>query len=558
MKEKKITLSLIILISISILGCDKKALFSTNPRNFVKQSTSPTPTMTKLIHQTKNPSQSLDPSTPILKTEKIPRLSTHQKPQVVQKKSQHTFQDFFPYQLNHRLFHQPAYGMYGRNKTIISFIAQDNKGFHVRDLQKEDLIITENQSEVLNYTLSSEKQRSHYKLEIVFAIDIGGSMRRYSGVIEDNIKYFMSELKKYQIHTNFCLVTFKDSVETRCDRFNDNFEVENISRLFHNKISRREQKQNSLAGLLAAAKTGWGIGNQHIIILITDAQPWIHLEYKSLNLPFQVPRYESVLNALQGIQVFTLTHNAPWLSKDWSGFPSVVQATSGQWFDLKKLEKKVTNISPIFNQVRDQWNILHKIEYFVEDQQGLSPSLSLEKRQILLTSNRSELNFPSKDMQIEIQDVHSSMPEGNTKLQSRWVINKDEYIHPDNISVTVNDIPEYNFLIRDGEILFIEPPPEGSQIHVQYELGNLIDNIQRHSLVLKSHSTSSPIYVKTLNSPLYLNGKEASHAYFEVEFSDNGNLYLHLKESVFANEDPFDIRQSNGLDILFSYEILSQ
>lgn len=577
MKEK---ITLLLIISISILGCDKNALFSINIVNSLKQSNSSTSTttthptnQTKIEPSLPDPPPTDPPPMPLTpdpidskpfvliirpETKETPRYSAPQSPRVIQKKSQHTFQDFFPYQQSQSSFYQP---IYGKNKMTISFTAQDNKDFHIRDLQKEDIVITENQLEIQNYTLSSEKQRLDHQLDVVFAIDIGKSMARYGNVIEDHIKYFISVLEKYQLHANFCLVTFHDIVEKECNdrsHFNDNFRIEDIS---YNADGIREQKQNSLAGLLEAAEARWGAVNQHIIILITDAQPWIYLEYKSQNLPFEVPIYERILNALQGISVFTLTHDATWLSKEWSGLPSITQASSGQWFDLEKLQNKAINIGSILNQIRDQWNILYKAEYIVESQQELNPFLSLEERQIFLDSHRLGPDLQLEDVRINIQDVHSNMPDGNTKPQYSWVINKDKYIHPDNIFVTINGIPESNFFIRDGEIIFIEPPPEGSRIDIHYELGDLIDNIQRHPLALKSeqkHHTSSLTDVNISNFSLHLNGKEASPSDFEIKITDNGNFNLYLRDSVFNNEDPYDIRQSNGLDILFSYEILSQ
>ena len=87
-------------------------------------------------------------------------------------------------------------------------------------MQKDDIVLSENGLEVENYTLSATERRLNHKLEVVFVIDVGADMERYSEAMEENITYFVNKLEEFQIHTNFCLLAFTDLVnEGQCDIF---------------------------------------------------------------------------------------------------------------------------------------------------------------------------------------------------------------------------------------------------------------------------------------------------------------------------------------------------
>ena len=79
----------------------------------------------------------------------------------------------------------------------------------------------------------------------------------------------------------------------------------------------------------------------------------------------------------------------------------------------------------------------------------------------------------------------------------------------------------------------------------------MINNIQKHPLTLQSSSQT-----EIENFSLLLNEKEADHTYFEIQNTDDGSVSLNLKNEVFSDEDPFNIRQSNGLSISLSYEAI--
>ena len=55
---------------------------------------------------------------------------------------------------------------------------------------------------------------------MVFVVDVGASMRRYSENVKENIVYFVNRLQEVQIHSKFCLLEFTDLVKNgQCNMF---------------------------------------------------------------------------------------------------------------------------------------------------------------------------------------------------------------------------------------------------------------------------------------------------------------------------------------------------
>ena len=246
------------------------------------------PTSLEPIEPTRSP-QSIEPTAVPVKN---PEFSESDLPVSETTRSvtqAQVFQDFFPYRRVQKTYHQIVNE---KNKTTLFFQAFDRHGLNIRDLQKDNLHLSENGIRIENYTISSERQRFDHKLEIVFVIDIAGSMKRYIDMVKNNIVNFVNKLEEDQIHVNLCLVTFRDSVEKRCRFFypdnpltpqNDNVLrfLDTLSRL---ELYRgyNEYHENVLGGMLTAARhTPWSPGNQRMIILATDALFWIPLLHRA-------------------------------------------------------------------------------------------------------------------------------------------------------------------------------------------------------------------------------------------------------------------------------------
>ena len=482
-------------------------------------------------------------------------------PQIIERRSQHEFHDSFSYTLNEELFFQSTYN---RNRTTLFFQAFDAH-LNIRDLQKDDIVLSENGIEIENYTLSStERSRLNKDLEIVFVVDVGASMDDNGENVKENITYFVNRLQEAQMRTKFCLLKFTDLVqEGQCNIFfpdnpktpeNENTVkfLGDVSRLRFEEKSALH-KQNALGGLLeASSKTPWNSNSQRMVILITNAMFWVAIESETEVDAKTAPDYEVVFDSLQQneIQVFSLTQNYSGFSGSYSGHPPLTEASlGGQWFDIKNLSHQ--DMDSIFNQVEEQINISYKIEYFVEDQEGLNASLPLDEREVTLTAyNPEEIN-------IRRRGVYSNIPEGSEQLQSYWPLNERD-VNENQTFVTVDGQP-VDFSIENGEIVFSNPPPSGSEIFVQYEAGSLRDNIREHTLSLPTdpkHQGSSDIQIDSAS--LRLNDITVPDQGFEIIFSDLENIQLRLTENIFDNTDPYGIRGSGELKISLWYEVISQ
>ena len=466
--------------------------------------------------------------------------------------------------MSEELFFQSTYN---RNRTTLFFQAF-NAPLNIRDLQKDDIILSENGIEIENYTLSSTRRRLNHDLEVVFVVDVGASMDTYGENVKENIIYFINRLQEAEMHAKFCLLKFTDLVKDgQCNMFfPDNpitSEDENTVKFLRDvselKLEEKSTfKQNALGGLLeASSKTPWSANSQHMIVLITDAMFWIAIEPD--REARTAPDYEAVLESLDqnAIQVFSLTQDFNGFSRNYSGHRSIIEASGddtrldGQWFPFKDLNNQ--DMDSIFNQVREQINISYKIEYFVEDQEGLNAYLPLDERQVILTA------YSSEEIDIQMRgDVYSSMPEGSSQLQSYWPLNERAIVNENYVAVSVNEQPEDDFFIENGEVIFPNPPPSGSEIFVQYEIGNLRDNINEHTLLLPTdpeHQGSFNVKIDSVS--LMLNDIEVPDQDFEIAFSDLENMQLRLSENIFDNTDPYNIRNSGELTVSLWYEIVS-
>ena len=481
-----------------------------------------------------------------------PPSPPHPPSKIIEKKSQHEFHDVFTYALSEDSFFQSTYN---KNKTTLLFRAFDNYGLNIRDLQEDDIIVSENQREVENYTLASERQRLDHTLEVVFAIDTAASMGTYADDVKENIDYFVNKLQEAQIHASFCLVTFKDLVERKCAEFFPN--APDISKLAFNRGGHIAHTENALGGVLSASEAPWSVDSQRMVILATDASFWEKRDTASEHSEADTaPEYSTVLDELieNDIKVFALTQEHRGFSRNNFRDPSLVEATSGKWFNIKTLEGRT--IESVFHHIRDQIDISYKIEYFVEDQERSDPFLSLENRQIVLTAREPEVN----DIKIQIEDIYSNAPEGSRQLQSYWPLSQRAVVNEDRVFVTVDEQSEYNFLIENGGIFFPEPPSSDSKIFVQYEAGSLRDNVRKRPLLLQidpQHQSSSDIQIASAS--LKLNDILVSDQDFEIKHLDStDSMQLHLGENVFDNTDPYSIRDSGELRISLSYEVVSR
>ena len=325
-------------------------------------------------------------------------------------------------------------------KTTINFRAfSSSDSSNISDLKKRHLVLKEGRVTVKNYKLSRRSRQT--QLELVFVLDVTGSMGGEIQLVKDTITDFVYDLSLMEVQAKLCLVTFLDVVKKKCEAFvNDNpstIENENLSQ-FLDDINKEKAtgggagNENSLGGLLSAIETTpWGKNNQRMAVLITDAPFWdspediLNGKLRNPGEANTAPSYSDVLNALddKGVQVFAITPDEPGFSQPYTSLPlhpgldiksntderrgpqpSVVDYTGGKWFNLANLKSDEENINDIFDYIAVQVQTFYKIEYFSNKNPGITANI-VKKRKISLKPRKNN----NSSMEIKIQNIHSKI-----------------------------------------------------------------------------------------------------------------------------------------------------
>ncbi len=460
-------------------------------------------------------------------------------------------EDTFTYSGTNDLFHQETYE---KNKTVLLFRALDRNGKSIKDLKKSDLSIKENSKDVSTYELNSDSMNTGQKVDIVFALDITGSMDAEINSVKQNVSKFVADLEAKKVSSSLCLVTYKDKVERKCDRFvmDDPSTPENENLVdFLDEVSKLEARgggrshENTMGAVLTSAEsTPWNLGTQRMIIFFTDDGFWIKPRDDGRSEAKTAPTYIEVLDALtdKDVQVFGIATDHKGYKNDYDIYPSVTEHSGGAWFDIDKLRRGKITIDDIFNYINDQISTTYTITYNVEDN-SLDPTLPIDMRDFKIASKGSvEID------KIVIKDAQSNMPNGRPELKARWVLNKNSPINVNSVKVKINgSTMAAGFQIDSGEIVFNSPPAQGAKIEVQYELGTLIDNISTHPIVLEGNGSLG-------KTSVYFNHILANKNEYEITPSHDGTLHFKVSRDVLTDPDTFGIRAQKRLKIEVQYE----
>lgn len=430
------------------------------------------------------------------------------------------------------------------NKTAVVFKALDNDGRSVAGIDPDDLYVEENGIEVKNYTLRSNDTRDPRGVDIVFALDITGSMDEEINAVKFAIRDFVQKLATKNVNARLCAVTFKDWTFQYCRKFMDTETfLDFLSRL--DPEGGDQPKENSLGAIVdAATVTPWDAQNQRVIIPITDIGFWIMPIDRNKEEARHAPTYEQLMTAVKNshAMVFPITPKMPAFSKNYFQYPSLPKMSGGEWFDLRKLEKGQTTMDDIFEKIGDVITTNYVVEYNVEDNEGLNPTLPLRDRNVevhlLPTSGAST---------VQKQSVTSTMPYGRPDYVKRFKLKSG--VKSSSLEVYINGerIAE-GYSVEGSDLTFSLPPEPGAEIVAYYENKALRDNVKVQSLLLKG--------VMVQNLKVWLNGIAAPETDYMTSTTNSGETVFDLKNSAFDEKDPYMIRTQGHLRIYLEYESL--
>jgi len=157
----------------------------------------------------------------------------------------------------------------------------EETGQYLMNLSKENVFFYENQVKIENYTLEKDTSGGSNQADIIFVLDVTGSMSEEINGVKDNIVEFADSLSYQGIDFRLGMVTFLDEIENIYDFTSD-------VQLFQQYIDQQyahggdDLPENSLEALMAATQFDFRPTANRVFIWITDASYHINNSYTQL------------------------------------------------------------------------------------------------------------------------------------------------------------------------------------------------------------------------------------------------------------------------------------
>lgn len=446
-----------------------------------------------------------------------------------------------------------------QNQTSIAFQAQLPDGSYVNDLRMSELLVKENGVPVPEFKLSSNSKKIVQTVDIVFAVDVTGSMSPTIESAKKSLIKFARISRQKGYHTRMCLVTFGDYTVKYCNKFYDNDPsspitekqvIELISEI--SKLQALEgqddpggtdRNENPMRAIIDAAKAPFAMGSQRFTILITD-DGFLYSPANPGSVGDVAPFYGQVLDSIKQSQmkVFAVTPSMPGYDQPFvdslnpNGANSIVGASKGRYFNFADLQKGEITLDTILDDIIAQVQTNYVIEYTADTVPGLNPSLPIGKRKFEVTLKNG------KTATLIITGAQSSLPTGRPDYKKKWKLGGKE-IKPKSLTVKINgSMLGTGYRLEGGELIFDIAPPRGAKIEVKYLLQDLKDSLMFTPITLSANEDLKSIYI-------LFNGIKAAKSDVVFTESLDGSWTIRPSDKILSEEDPFEIRENSGLKI---------
>ncbi len=441
---------------------------------------------------------------------------------------------------------------YGSNDTSVSFQVTDGSGNYINTVDSSQLTVTENGVTIPGFSMTSNPQAYRQTVDIAFMLDVTCSMKPTINSAKTTIVNFINNTRAAGYHTRMCLSTFGDYVVQKCDRFYDNDPSNPATMTQVNELIALVSSmqagcgaadpggptldENPISAILDVEKAPWAAGSQRFGILMTDAG-FLYSPGNDNGL-VPAPTYVSALASLAKSQmnIFLAAPSKPGYNQTFSGNPSLVGATMGEFFLYSDLISGNTTFNTILNRIMLRVQTTYSISYTADTIPGLDPALPMNQRTITVTPKNGN------PVTIKIVGTTSSMPDGRAQYTTTWKLS-DKQISANSAIVKVNNVIQTSgYSIVNGQVVFTNPPPKGANISVDYQLSLIKDALNVKTVVFAGTVDINKIAV-------FLNGVKAKGADVYFEKNLQGSWVLYLNATVLAEADTFKIRQGGGLDV---------
>lgn len=441
---------------------------------------------------------------------------------------------------------------YNQNDTTVTFQVIDSNGNYVNTVDSSQLNVRENGVSVPSYQLASNIEQSRQTVDMVFMVDITCSMKPTINSAKASLINFINSTRANGYRTRMCLLTFGDSVVQNCNRFYDNNPADPSTMTQVGELIAAINMlqagcgaadpggptldENPLAALIAAENAPWAQGSQRFGILMTDAG-FLYAPGNDVGL-VKANKYTDALASLQRSQmnVFAAAPSLPGYNQTFSGSPSIVSASSGEFFLYSDLVAGNTTFNNILNRILLRVQTTYSVSYTADTIPGLDPSLPLNQRTITITPKNGV------PYTVRITGTTSSQPDGYSTPKKSWPLT-DKQIASGSLVVRVNgQVMTSGYQITGGQIVFDVAPAKGANIHVEFQNAYIKDSLNIQPVVLNANVDLSMIAV-------FLNGMKASGQDLKFEKNLAGQWVMVLNQNVLSESDPYKIRAHGGLQV---------
>ena len=435
----------------------------------------------------------------------------------------------------------------GLNKNTLRFRIDSKNPISINDLK-----FFENNTQIKNYSIESKAESTDKlgNIDIALVIDDTGSMGSTIESVKLRLTNFVNQVYDRGSNARFCITTFGDQTNKRCNKFYsinsaDPSSKEQKNQLFSELTSIRasgggDAPENPLRAILDTLDADWTPSNQQFLILITD------VNFHHAGSPGQAgalaPNYADVIAALTSrkINIFAATPSVSGYNSAFNSYPSIVTATNGEWFLFRDLVNGTINFDTILDRIINRVNAFYTISFTSENNTGLDPQLPTSSRSI-----RVDVSSDSTAKTLDIQ-LSSSLPNGRRDYKKDFNFTNLPF-DPSSLDVAINRVPTTGYTIGRTGVSFSSAPDANSRIIFSYKLLNLEDGVTLKPIVFADKLDPQSVYVS-------INGyKLSENTHYKLEKSIEGRYSLLLQDSVFVNTDPFRIEQNRGVNLKVKY-----
>lgn len=460
--------------------------------------------------------------------------------------------------------------------TISAYFKVNKAEQSVNDLKERDLKVTENGINVTPFSISADKEHFEQVADIVFLVDITGTMVEFIETAKKRLKEFILTSRAKGYHTRMCISTFGDYTVKKCSRFFDNNPADPSTEAQMKELMTElaqlsaykgvgqdpgwpDLDENPMRSLIDASIAPWAADSQRFVILVTDwgflylpnregdkGNPGADPQYLARNNPARMSEVTKAIKDSQ-MKVFAVTrmqhvHKGQRLVWDgyntpFQGEPGIVQSSGGEYFDFDKVLRGQISLDQILQRILNRIDTTYKLTYVVDDISGLDPTMAIGKRNVEIHPVD-----PSRGTVKKISTL-SSMPNGRAQYQQNWKVS-DNAIQAGSLQVFVDgkELSTSEFSVSKGDIRLSAVPKAGAKIRFVFLYEAIEKNFRTEPMAFRGE-------INTGNTKVFLNGKEARAEDTVFEKDLEGNSSLRLADSALATNDPYDIRKNQGLTI---------